>query len=185
MNNLDKIIKDCQNNKPKAQKQLYELYAAKMFGVCMRYCKNSVEAEDCLQESFIKVFTKIHLFRFKGSFEGWVRRIVVNTVIEYLRKKQSEYLVDDFPLLQEEVEEEGEILMPVVNQNELMKMIQEMPPKYRLVFNMYAIEGYTHKEIAEELDISVGTSKSNLARARQWLKRKIKEKVNGKKHVIC
>jgi RNA polymerase sigma-70 factor (ECF subfamily) len=182
VNDLNQIVKDCQNNKRKAQQQIYKMYAAKMLGVCMRYCKNRTEAEDCLQESFIKVFSKIHLFGFKGSFEGWVRRIVVNTVIVYLRKRQPEFLVDEFPLIQEE---EQEVYVPIVTHDVLLQMIQELPPKYRLVFNMYAIEGYSHKEIAEEMNISVGTSKSNLSRARQWLKQKIEERVNGNKQVVC
>ncbi len=183
MNDLNEIIIDCQHNKRRAQQQLYELYAGKMFGVCMRYCKNSAEAEDCLQESFIKVFSKIDSFGFKGSFEGWVRRIVVNTVIENFRKKQPEYLVDEFPIAVAE-EEDEDVYVPVVNRDELMKIIQELPQKYRLVFNMYVIEGYSHKEIAEEMHISIGTSKSNLSRARQWIKQRIEEKVNGKKQVI-
>lgn len=182
MSELDKIIKDCQNNKRRAQQQLYDMFAPKMLGVCMRYCKGRDEAEECLQEGFIKVFSKIHLFGFKGSFEGWVRRIIVNTVIEYFRKKQPEVLVDEFPTITEENEE---VPIPVVSQQELLNMIQELPPKYRLVFNMYAIEGYSHKEIADELDITVGTSKSNLSRARQWLKQKIEAKVNGKKQEVC
>lgn len=182
MNDLNQIIRDCQNNKRKSQQLLYEMFASKMFGVCLRYCKNRTEAEDCLQEGFIKVFSKIHLFGFKGSFEGWVRRIIVNTVIEYFRKRQPEILVDEFPLIKEE---EEEVYIPVVKENELMDMIQELPPKYRVVFNMYAIEGYTHKEIAEETGVSVGTSKSNLSRARQWLKQRIEDKVKRKKQIVC
>ncbi len=182
MNDLNQIIQDCQNNKRKAQQLLYEMFASKMFGVCLRYCKNHAEAEDCLQEGFIKVFSKIHLFGFKGSFEGWVRRIVVNTVIEYFRKKQPEILVDEFPIIKEE---EVEVYMPVINEKELLLMIQELPPKYKVVFNMYAIEGYTHKEIAEETGISIGTSKSNLSRARQWLKQRIEDKVKSKKQIVC
>jgi RNA polymerase sigma-70 factor (ECF subfamily) len=122
------------------------------------------------------------LFGFKGSFEGWVRRIIVNTVIEYFRKKQPEILVDEFPVVKEE---EEEVYFPRVQENELMEMIQELPPKYRVVFNMYAIEGYTHKEIAEEIGISVGTSKSNLSRSRQWLKQRIEERVKRKKQIVC
>lgn len=183
MNDLHQIIRNCQSNKRKSQQQLYDMFASKMFGVCMRYCKNRAEAEDCLQEGFIKVFSKIHLYSFKGSFEGWVRRIMVNTIIEYFRKKQAEVLVDEFPTIQEE--EEDEVFVPIISSSELLLVIQELPPKYRVVFNMYAIEGYTHKEIADEMDISVGTSKSNLSRARKWLKQKIEAKVNSKKQVVC
>ncbi len=149
----------------------------------MRYSKNRAEAEDCLQEGFIKVFSKINSFEFKGSFEGWVRRIMVNTVIEHYRKKQLEIVVDDFPIVKEEMDDDEPV--PLVSQQELLEVIQELPPKYRIVFNMYAIEGFTHKEIAEEIGISEGTSKSNLSRARQWLKKSIELKLKSKNVLVC
>lgn len=180
---IEEIIKNCQKGKRKSQHQLYQLYADKMMGVCLRYCKDRMEAEDCLQEGFIKVFTKIHLFGFKGSFEGWVRRIIVNTVIEHFRKKKLEVLVDEFPLMTEN--EEADIYVPIVDEKVLLSLIQELPSQYRLVFNMYVIEGYSHKEIAEDIGISVGTSKSNLSRAKQWLKNKIELEVSSKKQEVC
>ncbi|WP_262325715.1 RNA polymerase sigma factor [Carboxylicivirga litoralis] len=183
MNNLNDIIKGCQKGKASAQKQLYQLFAPKMFAVCLRYSKDKTEAEDCLQEGFIKVFNSIDKFGFKGSFEGWVRRIMVNTVIEVYRKKQPELLVDDFPLLaDDDANEEYDVAF---TQDELMAMIKELPPKYKLVFNMYVIEGYSHAEIAETTGISLGTSKSNLARARQWLKKNIEDRIIEKKQAVC
>ncbi|MCG8583008.1 MAG: sigma-70 family RNA polymerase sigma factor [Bacteroidales bacterium] len=183
MNNLNDIIKGCQKGKSSAQRQLYQLFAAKMFAVCLRYSKDKTEAEDCLQEGFIKVFSNINKYGFKGSFEGWVRRIMVNTVIEVYRKKQPELLVDDFPLLADD-DMDDDYDVPFT-QEELMSMIQELPPKYKLVFNLYVMEGFSHAEIAETSGISIGTSKSNLARARQWLKKNIEERIIEKKQAVC
>lgn len=183
MNKLNDIIIACQKGKASAQKQIYEMFSGKMFAVCMRYCKDRTEAEDCLQEGFIKVFGNINKFRFKGSFEGWVRRIVVNTVIEVYRKKQPELLVDEFPLLTEEVDEERYDV--AFSESELLSMIQELPPKYKMVFNLYVLEGYSHAEIAETAGISIGTSKSNLARARQWLKKTVETRMIEKKQAVC
>lgn len=180
---IDEIIKNCQKGKRKAQHQLYQLYAAKMMGVCLRYCKDRMEAEDCLQEGFIKVFTKIHLFGFKGSFEGWVRRIIVNTIIEHFRKKKLDVLVDDFPLVADV--KDTDVYVPIVSEKVLLRLVQELPSQYRLVFNMYVIEGYSHKEIAEDIGISIGTSKSNLSRAKQWLKNKIELELSSKRQVVC
>ncbi|WP_289047621.1 RNA polymerase sigma factor [Carboxylicivirga marina] len=183
MNNLNDIIKGCQKGKASAQKQLYHTFAAKMFAVCMRYCKDKTEAEDCLQEGFIKVFNNIDKYGFKGSFEGWIRRIMVNTVIEVYRKKQPELLVDEFPLLAEDVTED--VNDASFSHDELLIMIQELPPKYKLVFNLYVMEGLSHAEIAETSGISIGTSKSNLARARQWLKKSIENRLLEKKQAVC
>jgi len=183
LDNLNQIIKACQKRKASAQKQLYTAFAAKMFAVCMLYCKDKTEAEDCLQEGFIKVFTNIDKFNFKGSFEGWVRRIMVNTVIEVYRKKQPETLVDEFPVLADD--SDCDIVDSSFSHDELMTMIQELPPKYKLVFNMYVLEGYSHAEISETCGISIGTSKSNLARARQWLQRSVNNKLLEKKQAVC
>ena len=185
MTNLDHIIKACQKGKRKAQKELYEKFSGKMYGVCLQYCKDRAEAEDCLQEGFIKVFTKIHLFRFEGSFEGWMRRIIVNTVIESFRKKQPTILVDEFPLVPCEDSEQDTMCEPLFSQSELFEMIQNLPPKYRMVFNLYALDGYTHVEIADALNISIGTSKSNLSRARQCLKKEIEARLQDKKQAVC
>ncbi|WP_342343999.1 sigma-70 family RNA polymerase sigma factor [Carboxylicivirga mesophila] len=183
MNNLNDIIKGCQKNKAAAQRQLYQAYAAKMFAVCLRYCKDKTEAEDCLQEGFIKVFNNIGKYGFKGSFEGWVRRIMVNTVIEMFRKKQPELLVDEFPVLTDG--EDEDVYDASFTHDELMAMVQELPPKYKLVFNLYVLEGFSHAEIAQTAGISVGTSKSNLARARQWLKKSVENRLLEKKQAVC
>ena len=184
MTDLNHIIKECQKGKRKAQKELYEAFSSKMYGVCLQYCKDQVEAEDCLQDGFIKIFTKIHLFRFEGSFEGWIRRIIVNTVIESFRKKQPVILVDEFPMIASE-DPEQDSFDPLFSQQELFDMIQGLPPKYRMVFNLYALDGYTHIEIADALNISTGTSKSNLSRARQWLKKEIEARLTDKKQAVC
>ncbi|WP_439183712.1 RNA polymerase sigma factor [Carboxylicivirga taeanensis] len=183
MNDLKDIIKGCQKRKASAQRLLYQTFAPKMFAVCLRYCKDRTEAEDCLQEGFIKVFNNIDKYGFKGSFEGWIRRIMVNTVIEMFRKKQPELLVDEFPLLTEGGEEE--VYDSLFSHEELMAMVQELPPKYKLVFNLYVLEGFSHAEISETSGISIGTSKSNLARARQWLQKSIEHKLSEKKQVVC
>jgi len=182
---LNHIIKECQKGKRKAQKELYEAFSGKMYGVCLQYCKDRAEAEDCLQEGFIKIFTKIHLFRFEGSFEGWIRRIIVNTVIESFRKKQPTILVDEFSLVPNDDPEQDSSSDPLFSQQELFDMIQDLPPKYRMVFNLYALDGYTHVEIANALNISTGTSKSNLSRARQWLKKEIEARLTDKKQAVC
>ncbi len=181
MKNLDEIIHKCQNNNRAAQKLLYEKFSPWLFGVCLQYCKNRTEAEDNLQEGFIKIFTKIKKFRFEGSFEGWMRRIVVNTIIESFRKKNPVYFVDSYDNLLV-ADEENKEDAPAYNTKELHKIIEELPPKYKLVFNLYALEGLSHQEIADILGISVGTSKSNLSRARKILKEKIS--VNNKNNSI-
>ncbi len=183
MDNLKEIIKGCQKGNPASQKVLYDLYAPKMYGVCLQYCKDRTEAEDCLQEGFIKVFTNIKKYRFEGSFEGWIRRIMVNTTIESFRKKKPETSLEDTMLvkLQSDIIEEK---ASEISEDEIMDIISELPPKYRIVFNLYVLEGLSHKEIAEALDISEGTSKSNLSRARSWIKDRITEKLSKKQSVV-
>ena len=143
-----------------------------MFGVCLRYAKDRTEAEDNLQEGFVKVFTYISKFRHEGSFEGWVRRIMVNVSLENYRKQHLMYPVEDVGIY-ESYNYSNEILDRISAQ-ELIELIQELTPRYRMVFNLYVLEGMNHQEISKEMNISVGTSKSNLARARKILKRKVK-----------
>ncbi len=174
MENLTEIIKQCQKNNAKAQKILYQDFSPWLFGVCIQYCKDKTEAEDNLQDGFIKIFNNINKFRFEGSFKGWVRRIMVNTIIESFRKKNPVYLVDsieDFQIEDEEVSAE----VPQHSTKALLNIIESLPPKYKLVFNLYALEGLTHQEISKSLGISIGTSKSNLSRARKALKQKLAE----------
>ncbi len=177
MKNLEDIIKRCQNDNAKAQKLLYTSFSPWLFGVCLQYCKDRTEAEDHLQEAFIKIYTNINKYRFEGSFEGWMRRIVVNTVIESFRKKNPVYFVDSVEQLEQEPQDIEEHI-EVVDPNELLSLIEELPPKYKLVFNLYALEGLSHQEISDILGISVGTSKSNLSRARKILKDKLSVKKN-------
>lgn len=171
MSDLDEIIKKCKEGNSKAQTELYRLFASKMFGVCMRYAKDSADAEDLVQEGFIRVFTKISQFESKGSFEGWVRRVMVNTALEKFRKNNNLYPVEDMKVF--ESTEMSDDTISNISANDLMNIIQELPPRYRMVFNLFAIEGYSHQEIGEMMNISEGTSKSNLSRARIILQQKV------------
>lgn len=172
---LKELVHNCKKGNRIAQEHLYKQYAGKLFGVCLKYSRNKTEAEDNLHDSFITIFQKIDQYNFKGSFEGWLKRITVNTVLQKYRKE--EYLSVITDNAEEEVTVETgyvEVELPV-----LLKYIQDLPNKYRLTFNLYVLDGYSHKEIAELLGTSVGTSKSNLARARMILKEKIeKELIN-------
>lgn len=178
---LEKIIKGCLQNDRRSQEELFKLYYGKMLGVCMRYSRDRDTAEEILQEGFIKIFDKLSAFDYKGSFEGWMRRIMANTAIDSIRRsKKNPTLSDndeDFKLGTED---------PVVKQEEIefvglkaemaMEAIQELSPAYQAVFNLYVIEEYTHKEIAEILGISEGTSKSNLSKAKLNLQKILKDK---------
>lgn len=170
---LDKLILGCANKEPVAQEQLYRLFAGKMFALCLKYSKNKEEAEDNLQDGFIQIFDKISQFKNKGSFEGWMKRIIINTALQKYRDKNVLNVVYDFVDEEEvmvEVEEDD------ISLDYLLKLIQELPNQYRLVFNLYVLDGYSHKEISKELKISEGTSKSNLSRARAILKEKIESR---------
>lgn len=147
------------------------MYAATLFGICLKYSRNKIEAEDNLHDSFIIIFDKIDQFKFKGSFEGWIKRITVNTVLQKYRKE------DYLNVVSENMEEEIEVDTDDVDidLHSLLAYIQELPNKYRLTFNLYVLDGHTHKEISELLGTSIGTSKSNLARARVLLKEKIEK----------
>jgi RNA polymerase sigma factor (sigma-70 family) len=167
---LSDIIQGCIKGKRNSQEKLYRMYSAKMFGVCCRYCHDYDEAKDVLQEAFIKVFEKIEQFRNKGSFEGWVRKIIVNTALEKYRKQTRTVQLEHLPELHDEENEEIEF---TISMNEMLAIIQKLPDRYRMVFNMYAFENMTHKEISQRLNITEGTSKSDLSRARAILQKKI------------
>lgn len=168
---IEQLINDCKKNDIKAQEQLYRQYAPKLFSVCLKYSSNYTEAQDNLQDGFLLIFEKIHQFSFKGSFDGWLKRLVINNILQKYRTETLLSLVD------EEIKDEVEIEVDDdnVSMEYLMKIIQELPERYRLVFNLYAIDGYSHQEIAEQLNINIGTSKSNLSRARLILKEKIEQ----------
>ncbi len=173
MEDLKTIINDCASGDVRAQEALYRMFASKMFGVCLRYAKDTSDAEDSLQEGFIKVFMNIKNFRHEGSLEGWVRRIMVNVSLEKFRKQHLMHPVEDIGKY--ESQNFSNDIIEKISAKELIEVIQELPPRYKMVFNLFVMEGMNHKEISEEMKISVGTSKSNLARARDILKRKVKE----------
>ena len=166
---LERLIKQCANNDRKAQKEIYQLFAGKLFSICLKYSKNKQEAQDNFQDGFIVIFEKIGQFNFKGSFEGWLKRVMINTVLLKYRKKNvlnivTEEIPDEVIV---DVDDDG------ISLDFLLNLINELPDRYRMVFNLYALDGYSHKEISEMMLIAEGTSKSNLARARAILKQKI------------
>lgn len=171
------MIRDCAAGKAKAQASLYGLFAPKMFGVCLRYSRDQTEAEDNLQEGFIRAFEKIDSFRHQGSFEGWLRRIMVNVSLQKFRKQQQLYPVEDVSIFDGVADQEPQSSDWNLAAADLMKLVQELPPRYRMVFNLYVFEEMGHKDIARELNISEGTSKSNLARARMILKDRVKKEL--------
>ncbi|MFT7351086.1 MAG: RNA polymerase sigma factor (sigma-70 family) [Flavobacterium sp.] len=164
---LEKLINECKKNDRKAQEQLYKEYSSKLFSVCLKYSRNYTEAQDNLQEVFLLVFKKINQFGFKGSFDGWLKRVTVNYVLQQYRTETKLHLVTE---VADEIEE---VEIETVSLEFLLKIIQELPDRYRMVFNLNVIDGFSHQEIAEMLDITIGTSKSNLHRAKAILKDKI------------
>ena len=164
------IIKGCINKQRDCQKKLYDTLSGKMLFVCFRYCKNRDDAEDLLQEGFIKVFKHINTFKFEGSFEGWVRRIMVNTAINFITQQKQKYLFDDIDNVAIHLESELDAITQI-NEKDLLKILSLLPDGYRTVFNLFAIEGYSHKEIADLLNITEGTSKSQLSKAKAHLKK--------------
>ncbi len=166
---LDQLIKDCKKEKPSAREELYRRYASMLYSVSLKYSRNREEAEDNLQDAFITIFAKIAQYTFKGSFDGWLKRIVINTALQRYRKQPVFDLVNENQIADVEIEIEEE----QVPLQFLLMIIQQLPDRYRLVFNLYALDGFSHKEVAEMLRISDNTSKSNLARARIILKEKI------------
>ncbi len=169
----NRLIDRCKNNDREAQYKLYNLLSGKMFAVCLRYAKHREAAEDLLQEGFVKVFTNIDKFRKEGSFEGWVRRIVVNTAVEHYRKSTKMYPVVNVDDVNKDIPwtDSGDEL----ELEDVLKMINKLSPGYKTIFNLYVVEGYSHKEIGELLEISEGTSKSQLARARYLLMDMVKK----------
>ena len=168
---LNQLIEKCKINDTKAQGELYKLFSSKLFSTCLKYSRNYAEAEDNLQDAFLTIFNKIGQYKHKGSFEGWLKRIAVNTVLQRYRNEKV------FDIVNENTAEEVDIEIDEddISIDYLLGIIQELPDRYRLVFNMYVLDGYSHKEIAEMLEINIGTSKSNLARARQILKQTIEK----------
>ncbi|MBN8641006.1 MAG: sigma-70 family RNA polymerase sigma factor [Flavobacteriales bacterium] len=174
---IEELINDCKKNDVKAQEQLYRLYAPKLFSVSLKYSRNYTEAQDNLQDGFLLIFKNIHQYSFKGSLDGWLKRVLTNHILQQYRKEPFLNIVDEN--LPEEVE--IEIENDTVSSEYLMKIIQELPDRYRLVFNLYVLDGYSHQEIASLLNINIGTSKSNLSRAKMILKEKIELHTGTKK----
>ena len=172
-----KLIDLCIKGDRTAQRVLYDQLASRMFPVCIRYVGDRSVAQDILQEGFITLFSKLESYKGNGSFEGWARKIFVNTALMYLRKKDALKMSDELENargLSTDISSQ----MENIGYRELMKLITALPPGFRTVFNMYVVEGYSHKEIAEMLNITETTSRTQLSRARVWLQSKIKEQEN-------
>jgi RNA polymerase sigma-70 factor (ECF subfamily) len=178
---LKRIIEGCLQGSRKCEFELYERYYGKMMGVCMRYSKDRDEASELVQEGFIKIFKNLNRYEFKGSFDGWIRRIFVNTSIDNIRRKKKNPLLlgedshlDVLNINKTDPLDDVKELDPKI----VMKAVQKLTPAYKAVFNLYVIEDYPHKEIAEMLGVSVGTSKSNLAKAKQNLRKYLTDDYN-------
>lgn len=171
------LIAECVKGDAKAQKALFDKYASKMLAVCMRYFPSQMEAEDVLQDGFVKVFSHIDKYDDRGSFEGWMRRVFVNTALDELRKRKMAFTEEDISEIPYRIEHASKGTDEEIIAEDLMKLIRTMPEGYRVVFNLFAIEGYSHKEIAQQLQIEESTSKSQYFRARAFLRQQL-EKLN-------
>ncbi len=169
----EKLIDGCVKGKSWAQKSLYEKYSPLMLGICIRYLKDRDDADDVLVQGFMKVFDNIAKFRKEGSFEGWIRRIIVNECLTFIRKNRSMYLETDIEKASNDPD--YSVLDNQLEADDLLEMIRQLPVGYRTVFNLYAIEGFSHAEIAEQLGININTSKSQLSRARSYLQKQLLE----------
>jgi len=172
------LIKGCLDGDRRMQEELYNRFAAKMYGVSLRYASNAEEAQDILQEGFVKIFRKLETYRGDGSFEGWIRRIFVNTAIEHFRRRVYQQPITEH----HEKSVEGNYLSVLddMAEKDILALVQELSPGYRTVFNLYVVEGYTHREIGEMLGISEGTSKSQLSRAKVILQDLVKTHIESK-----
>ena len=166
---LEQLLEKCRNDDTKAQSDLYKLYSSKLFALCLKYSRNHAEAEDNLQDAFLTIFKKISQYSGKGSLEGWLKRITINTALQRYRSQGVFDIVNEDRIEDVHIEVETE----TVDIDFLLNTIQELPDRYRLVFNLYVLDEYSHKEIGQMLNINIGTSKSNLARARMILKGKV------------
>ncbi len=165
------LIRGCINQDARCQRMLFDKYAGRMMSVCLRYANDTMEAEDMIQDAFIKVFQYIGQFKFEGAFEGWIRRIVVNTAIRHLEKKKLHFKdIDDNSQNTPKIEAQA---YNHLGEEDLLKLINQLPDGYRLVFNLNVVEGYSHEEIAEMLNIQAGTSRSQLVKARKMLQHQI------------
>lgn len=179
---LKSIIKGCIAGKRSCQEELYRIFSGKMFGLCLQYASSYEDAKDIMQEGFIKVFGKLKQYDGRGSFEGWIRRIMINTALEKYRSQLFMYPVNQVKMDRDEFQYEH--IIEKLTAKDLIRMVQSLPPRYRMVFNMYAIEGYSHREIGKIMGISTGTSKSNLSRARGILQEKVRKLFNSSENNI-
>jgi len=183
-----KIIEGCIKGKRHAQNKLYQKYAPMMLGICLRYAKNKAEAEDILQEGFLKVFMNIKSFRSEGSFEGWMKRIMINTAITHIKQNLKHKYhsnieeIEETKVISEEKQDDEDVVK--ISRTQLMSIVQTLPDGYKMIFNLYVFEQLTHKEIAEMLGISVNTSKSQLSKARKLLSTKLAQHTGNKKIAI-
>jgi RNA polymerase sigma factor (sigma-70 family) len=184
LSEIKNIINGCLKGNRRDQELLYRRHAAKLYAVCLQYSGNDEEARDILQEGFIKIFENLASYKHEGSFEGWIRRIMVNTALEKYRSKHSLYRVDDIDDIPEPDADPDNEDYSGLEAVDLLEIIRELPPKYRMVFNLFAIEGYSHKEISKMVNISEGTSKSNLSRARAILQRRVGSYTGLKKRLL-
>jgi len=175
MHNDKELIDRCLEGNPKAQESLYRRFSPRMYGVCLRYAHNTLEADDILQEAFIRIFKFLKDYRFNGSLEGWIHRIVINTAINYYKSKLHEREEINIEIAGNE-DDLKSIDIDTMARDELLGVIQQLPEGYRMVFNLYVIEGYNHQEIGKLLNISESTSKSQLSRARAVLQQKIRQR---------
>jgi RNA polymerase sigma factor (sigma-70 family) len=169
--NVDLYIKKCTENDREAQLKLYQLFSPVLYGLCLKYMRNEDDAKDVFQEAFVIAFQKIGQYKFEGSFEGWIKRIFINKLLETLKRRKKDVLFLD--VFDTDIEEEEELELVPIEQEKLLEYIQELPDQYRMVFNLFVFEKMKHKEIAKQLEISEGTSKSNLNRAKSILKKRI------------
>jgi RNA polymerase sigma factor (sigma-70 family) len=173
MNELD-LIKACIAKDPRAQKMLYDKHAGMLMAVCRRYCSSAEEAEDAFQDGFVKIYAKLSEYKYEGSFGGWLRRVMVNTVLDNIRKNKKHAFHDDVTEVPNIVSNSHSPL-DEISAKELMAILETLPDGYRVVFNMFAIEGFSHKEIADHLNITESTSKSQFLRARGFIKKCLEE----------
>ena len=172
----DELIKGCIQEDESSQRELFRRYAGKMLGVCQRYARSAADAEDIVQDAFIKVFEKIYQFKSEGSFEGWIRRIVVNTALKKYTVIRYDKEVSGYEITDRNESSMEASAYSHLNEKELLGLINNLPDGYRLIFNLFVIEGYQHEEIAQMLKIQSGTSRSQLVKARNMLKQQIMQK---------
>lgn len=177
-NSFQTLLEACLRNEASAQRKFYEQFKGKMYGVCLRYANRREDAEDILQEGFVKVFQDLHQYRGAGSLEGWIRKVIVNVALQYLNKQKKNLAQSSLNGIEYQLSDEPTVFEEDHPAKMLIKLMQKMPPGFRTVLNLYILEGYTHPEIAHKLGISVGTSKSQYMRAKAHLRKLLEENLS-------